>query len=174
VPVVSRRIVAALSITIALGGAGPRKSAPEPAKAIDLTKVTGRWYEIARTPNPNQKDCHGATTDWNAKGPGAYEVVQTCHKGAADGKARVMRAAAVPIDPDRHAKWKLSFFGGVIKQEYWLVDRADDHSWMLFGTNGGNYVWILSRRAQMPPAAKAEAVQRCRELGYDVGRLVFL
>jgi len=33
-------------------------------------------------------------------------------------------------------------------------------------TPGGNFVWLLSRKAVMDPAAKAQALARVKSLGY--------
>jgi len=170
-PASARAFVAALAL---LSAAVPAEAAaPQPRKPLELERLLGRWYEIARTPNPNQRDCQGATSDWIRKGPDRFEVVQTCRKGSPSGPARVMKCAATLVDAVTNAKWRLSFFGGAVKQEYWLIDRADDHSWMLFGTPGGNYVWILSRRPVMSDAGRQEALGRAQQLGYDIRRLVF-
>jgi apolipoprotein D and lipocalin family protein len=60
----------------------------------------------------------------------------------------------------------MSFLGGLKKQEYWVLDCADDRSWAIMATPGGNYVWLLSRKAVMDPAAKTQALERVRALGY--------
>jgi apolipoprotein D and lipocalin family protein len=67
----------------------------------------------------------------------------------------------------------MSFFGGLVHQEYWILDHADDDSWALMGTPGGNYVWLLSRRPAMPPASLAAALARAESLGYTPSRLMY-
>lgn len=47
-----------------------------------------------------------------------------------------------------------------------MLDRADDQSWAIMATPGGNYVWLLSRRADMPSDIRAAALSRVRALGY--------
>jgi apolipoprotein D and lipocalin family protein len=66
----------------------------------------------------------------------------------------------------QNTRFKMSFLGGLKKQEYWVLDRADDQSWAIMATPGGNYVWLLSRDAVMSPAAKAAALDRVKALGY--------
>lgn len=156
-----------------LMGTAPALAAPSPpAEKIELTKMTGRWYEVARTPNAMQKACEAATADWTRAGAG-YSVVQTCRRGAPDGPKKEWKASATPVDPVKNAKFKLSFFGGVMNQEYWVLDHRTDQGWLIMGTPGGNYVWLLSKAPQLTAAVRAQAIARIKQLGYDTSKLEF-
>ena len=146
--------------------------APEPVREVELTKMTGRWYEVARTPNAMQKDCEAATSDWALDGKG-YDVVQTCRRGSPDGPKKEWKASAAITDPVKKAKFKLSFFGGVVNQEYWILDHRTDQGWLIMGTPGGNYVWLMSKAPQLAASARSQALARIRQLGYDVSKLEF-
>ncbi len=156
---------------VALLGAAPAFAGPSPPDSrIELTKMTGRWYEVARLPNKTQKDCQGGTSDWVRAGDG-YSVVQACHKGALSNPATEWKAKAKVIDPKTNARIKMSFFGGMLSQEYWVLDHKSD--WLILGTPNGNYMWLMSQRPVLSAQAKAQAVARVRQLGYDVSRLEF-
>jgi len=43
------------------------------------------WYEIARPPNGNQKDCHAPTSRFTPARGGKYLMTQTCRKGSPGG-----------------------------------------------------------------------------------------
>jgi len=43
------------------------------------------------------------------------------------------------------------------------LDRADDDSWAVMATPGGNYVWLLSRRPSLPPKVEAAALARVHD-----------
>ncbi|MFT4935268.1 MAG: apolipoprotein D and lipocalin family protein [Pseudoalteromonas distincta] len=169
-----RRLAPGLVLAAALLAAAPMASAaaPEPASRVELTKMTGRWYEVARTPNAMQKACEAATADWTRTGAG-YSVVQTCRRGAPDGPKKEWKASATPVDPVKNAKFKLSFFGGVMNQEYWVLDHRTDEGWLIMGTPGGNYVWLLSKAPQLTAAVRAQAIARIKQLGYDTSKLEF-
>jgi len=153
-------IAASLLATQALAAAQP------PSKPVSAGFYTGKWYEIARTPNSGQRDCQAATTQFTDKGANGFTVVQICRKGSASGPAKTFNTTGAIVAGTQNAKFKMSFLGGLKKQEYWVLDRADDQSWAIMATPGGNFVWLLSRQAVMAPAAKAEALARVKALGY--------
>jgi apolipoprotein D and lipocalin family protein len=146
-------------------------AAPEPQKPVDPSRYTGRYYEIARFANANQRDCHAPTYDWSAGKDGGLTIALTCRRGSPAGKASVRRASARIIDTRTNAKMKVSFMGGVASAEYRVIDHAPN--WVLMGTSGGNYLWLLSRTPELPAAARDAAVARAKSLGYDVSRFEF-
>jgi apolipoprotein D and lipocalin family protein len=164
------RVLAALALSLAL--ALPAfAAAPEPKKPVDPARFAGRWYEVARLPSPYQKDCWASTFDWSRNKDGTLDVLLTCRQGSAEGKAKTQRAKARVLDKT-NAKMKVSFMGGLASAEYRVLDRAEDYSWILLGTSGGRYLWVLSSRPALPAAARAEAVARAAALGYPTARLI--
>jgi apolipoprotein D and lipocalin family protein len=168
-----RNTARALTLAVGLVLAAPALAAPPPpAQKIELTKMTGRWYEVARLPNKTQKDCQGGTSDWVRAGEG-YSVVQTCHKGSLAAPPTEWKAKATVLDTATNAKFKMSFFGGLISQEYWVLDAHNDQGWLILGTPGGNYMWLMSQRPVLSSTIKAQAISRIKQLGYDANRLEF-
>ncbi|OYX90698.1 MAG: lipocalin [Caulobacter sp. 35-67-4] len=164
-PIPSGALACALVLGVmagtALAGARP------PAKPVSAEFYSGKWYEIARTPNSGQRDCEAASTQFTSTGANGFKVVQICRKGSATGEAKTFNTTgAIVAATPRNAKFSMSFLGGLKKQEYWVLDRADDQSWAIMATPGGNYVWLLSRKAVMSPAARDAALARVRALGY--------
>lgn len=159
-PMILAATLLATTPTVALSAAQP------PSKPVSAAFYTGKWYEIARTPNSGQRDCQAATTQFTDKGAGGFTVVQICRKGSASGAAKTFNTTGTIVSGTQNAKFKMSFLGGLKKQEYWVPDRAEDQSWAIMATPGGNFVWLLSRDAVMSPAAKAQALARVKALGY--------
>jgi apolipoprotein D and lipocalin family protein len=159
------------ALALALIGSPALAGAPQPTNKVELTKMTGRWYEIARFHNNRQKDCFGAFAEWVRTGQG-FQVTNTCRKGAVTGPVQTVRASAKVVDPATNAKVKMTFMR-IIGQEYWILDRAPDHSWFILATPGGNHVWLFARQAQMPASVRSQAVARIQQLGYDTGKLLF-
>lgn len=155
-----------------LAATGAAATAPAPRKVVEIERFAGRWYELARTPNDNQKDCWAATIELQRSGR-ALSFVQTCRRGTPDGPTRRWRGAVDIIDAATGAKLRMSFFAGLLRQEYWVLDRADDYSWAVVGTPGGNYVWLFSRKPGLAAPERDRLLQRVRDLGYDTGKLQF-
>lgn len=170
----NRRSFGSLALLGALAVAGVAQAgAHQPVRPVSSDLYSGRWYEIARTPNTMQKDCQGATSDFQGFADGAFTVVETCHRGSPAGPARTIKARAKIVTASGNTRFKMSFFGGLIHQEYWILDHAADDSWAVMATPGGNYVWLLSRRPSLPPSVQAAALARVNALGYALSRLVF-
>ena len=137
---------------------------PEPAKAVDFERYRGLWYEYARYENRFERGCEGVTAEYARRSDGLISVVNTCRKGAPDGRAKAARGRAKPAGDAKGAKLEVSFFGPFFG-DYWVLDRADDYSWSIVGEPSGRYLWILTREPS-PPAGPA-LVARASSLGYD-------
>jgi apolipoprotein D and lipocalin family protein len=143
------------------------ESAPEPRRAIEIERFMGRWYEIVRTPNTRQRNCHGAYQVWAKKGDGTFDIDQVCHARERNGPARHVDTAARIVDPATNAKFEASFFGGLIRRQYWVIDRADDYGWMIASTADGKFVALMARAPGLPAARHAALKARMRALGFD-------
>ena len=160
-------LAASLAATpvLALAGAQP------PSKPVAAAFYSGKWYEIARTPNSGQRNCEAPTTEFTAKTADTFAVRQVCRRDTATGKAKTFNTSGKIVAGSENAKFSMNFLGGLKKQDYWVLDRAEDESWAIMATPGGNFVWLLSRRPVMDEAAKAAALARVKALGYE--KLVF-
>lgn len=151
-------------------------AAPPPTEAVSAGFYSGRWYEIARVPNLGQRGCQAPRSEFTPIGgkgdvafiatTGEFAVRQVCRQGSANGPVKVFSTKGRVLPGSRNARFEMVFLGGVKTQEYWVLDTAPDGAWAIMGTPGGNYVWLLSRRAVLPEATRAAAVGRIRALGY--------
>ena len=151
----------------------PPKAASQPAKAVAPNLYTGRWYEIARTPNSMQADCQAATTDFSGWASGAFKAVQTCHKGAPTGPTKVIKVDGKVLPASQNAKIQLGMLGGLVSQEYWILDHADDNRWLIMSTANQRYVWLMSRAPVLNAADKAQAMARLQQLGFSLAHMAF-
>ena len=163
-----RTVLAALGLSLVMASSA-FAAAPAPKKPIQFDRMMGRWYEVARTANDRQKGCHSAYADW-VKAGSKVTVTNHCRKGSPTGPDNVFKATAKLVDAAR-ARISMAFFLGAVNQEYWILDHADDYSWSIMATPGGNYVWIFSRQKTLPAAQRDALVARVKALGYPVGKL---
>jgi apolipoprotein D and lipocalin family protein len=162
-----------LSFAAAIVTAAWASLPPQPAKALDTSRFIGRWYEVARMPNKIQSDCVASLADWTHGDGDHFNVIQTCHTETPSGPTKVWKATGHIVDPVTNAKFRMSFFGGLISQEYWVLDRGDDYSWLILSTPNPKFMWIFARHSAIAPAQKAALVSRVRAMGYDVATLVY-
>lgn len=152
--------------------ATPATAGVEPSKPVELSRMAGRWYEIARVPNKLQNGCVASAADWKPQ-PTGFTVTQSCHKGGPDGPLSLWKAKATVADTRTNAKFHMTFFGGVIAQDYVVLDHRPDQGWLVLATANGRYLWLMSQKPSLPAVFKAQALARIRQMGFDVGRLEF-
>src|SRR4051812_44888334 len=169
---IQRTALAALAACSMLAPAIGAQAAPEPTKRIEISQMMGRWYEVARVPNALQKGCQAGASDWAPAAKG-FAVVQSCHKGAPNGPLSVWKAKATVADPATNARLRMSFFGGVVTQNYVVLDHRPDQGWLALATADGKYLWLMSTKPTLPAAVKTQALARIRQLGFDTARLEF-
>jgi apolipoprotein D and lipocalin family protein len=165
-----KRLIVSVAALGAVLAAAPAIAA-EPVEKVELTSMMGRWYEVARVPNQLQRGCTGGASEWTRTKDG-FSVVQSCHKGAPDGPVSQWRAKARVSDPS-NTKFKMSFFGGLVSQDYQVLDHHPGEGWLILSTNDRRYVWLMAQQPILPAASKAQAIARMRQLGIDPGRLEF-
>ena len=126
-------------------------------ESVDIDRYLGRWYEIARFPNSFEEGCEGVTAEYELRNDGLISVVNTCRKGATDGKAKVAKGRARVADETTNAKLEVSFFGP-FWGDYWILYLAEDYSLSLVGEPSGRYLWILSRTPEISPEQRQAAI----------------
>jgi apolipoprotein D and lipocalin family protein len=165
---IMKRSVAGFALAVGLAGAA-QAAAPTPQKPVDMDRLMGRWYEILRTPNDNQKNCYAAYQEWAHKGE-AYTVRQVCHRDSPEGREGVMGVSAKPINAQA-TEFEASFFGGIVRARYWITDHADDYSWMIATTEDGHFPKLLARAPTLPAAQQESLKQRMAHLGFNTEKL---
>ena len=172
------RIVIALAtiFTVSACASPPVNRSPaaalETVSSVDLDRYLGRWYEIARFENRFERNCEGVTADYSRRDDGLIEVLNTCRKGAPDGKASIARGRARIADEVTNAKLEVSFFGP-FWGDYWILDLTSDYSRSIVGEPSGRYLWILSRTPTISENSLQEVISKLQALGYETSALYF-
>ena len=142
----------------------------ETVKLVDLTRYTGKWYEIAKIPNRFQDHCDRNTTATYALLPdGRISVINQCteidgSEDSAEGLARV-------VDTGSNARLEVSFFSifgwHLFWGDYWIIGLDEDYQYVVVGTPSRKYGWILSRQKKMSEIQLNLAYDILRRQGYD-------
>ncbi len=164
------RIPALVLLLISGSTFGTGRDLPPPTvPKVDLARYMGDWHEIARLPNPFQKQCLQTTAKYTLTGDGKFSVVNGCltPKGTwkeATGRARV-------VDATTGSKLEVTFFWPFYG-DYWVLDLDSDYRWALVGTPDRKYLWVISRTPTLDPALLDRILGRARTLGFDLAKLI--
>lgn len=146
--------------------------------SVDLTRYTGKWYEIARLPNTFQKKCVSeVAADYSLIEGNQLMVVNQCRLSngelsKAEGKARLASEGG------QTSKLKVRFAPAwlswvpAVWGDYWVIDLASDYSYSVVGTPDRRYLWVLSRTPQMDAGTFEKLTRRAAEKGFDVSKLL--
>ncbi|MCL4179382.1 MAG: lipocalin family protein [Verrucomicrobia bacterium] len=154
-----------------------RVDAPVTAEAVDLSRYTGRWYEIARLPMPFQKANEAAIAEYGANPDGTISVHNIAVRP--DGSQREIRGYAKVLNPPENTKLTVRFktwFGPLIPVpkdgNYWILHLDEDYEEAIVGTPNRKYLWLLARTPMIPEACYEALVARASQLGFDTSRLL--
>lgn len=166
-----RPLLLALVLLAACGTAyRDRDIAMSTEQDFDVSRYLGTWYEIARFPVPFQTGCTATKATYGALDEDSITVLNQCHKGTTDGPLRQIAGTADVVGPGR---LKVQFASvPFIRADYWVLWVDDGYNTAVVGVPNGRAGWILARTPQITPHKRAEAENRLRAAGYDVGALI--
>ncbi len=159
-------LIAVLS-TVALGC----QNEPLDVARVDLSRMQGKWFEIAKLPRPSQAGCTGTTAEYTLKSATELLVVNECHEGSLQGAVKRVAARAVANDAAVPAKLSLDF--GFAYGDYWIVELGDDYEYAVVGHPTRDYLWILSREKTLPQSTLDAVLERAKAKGFPVGILTY-
>ena len=143
---------------------------PEPAKAVDLQKYLGRWYEIARYEAPFQEGCEAVTADYSVRPDGTIKVLNSCRRERLEAPVESAAAQAYVVADSQNAKLRVSFFWPFFG-DYWVLDHGAAYDWSIVGEPSGRYLWLLFRAPHPTEALEKTVKARAANMGYDLGLL---
>jgi len=160
------------TMLLAVPPPGSTSQAPmQVVPSVDLTRYAGKWHEIARLPNRFQPDCASDTTaSYTLRPDGKITVVNACRNSqgrlkSATGTARLAGGQ------EPNTKLKVTFFWP-FSGNYWIIDLDPDHGWAVVGEPDRKYLWVLSREPRLDEALYRRILDRAKQQGYHVGRVV--
>jgi apolipoprotein D and lipocalin family protein len=143
---------------------------PEPAKAVDLQKYLGRWYEIARYEASFQKGCEAVTADYSLRPDGKIKVLNSCRRERLDAPVESAEGQAYVVDGSQNAKLRVSFFWPFYGN-YWVLDHGEAYDWSIIGEPSGRYLWLLFRAPHPTEGLEKTVKAHAADMGYDLGLL---
>ncbi|WP_165967407.1 lipocalin family protein [Luteimonas aestuarii] len=149
----------------------------ETAAHVDLGRYLGRWFEIARLPNPHQSDeCTDVRIDYTLDEQGALRFSRSCINP--DGLSRIDGGRLTTKDVGR-AKLSVSFVPDSLRwlpfthRDYWILRIDEDYTMALIGARNRRRLWLLSRARQPDPGLRDEFLAHAERQGFDLTALLY-
>lgn len=150
-------------------------SIPKNAKAVDnfdVNKYLGTWYEIARFDFRFEKDLDNASAQYSLNEKGNVDVLNSGYNVVkkewkkADGLAKFRGDKTT-------AELKVSFFGPFYSG-YNVISLDDNYNYALVAGKNLDYLWILSRKKEIPESIKTKYLKLATDIGYDTSKFIWV
>lgn len=152
---------------------GKRQPPPETVARVDLDRLMGTWFEVARLPNleadgPGQ--CSVDVTATYARHADGGITVQTVAYNARAGMRRSeVNGRLRPADPSG-SKLILRFFK-LIRGDLWVLGLDSEYRWALMGTPSRRRLWLIARAPRIASDDYDRAMAIAAAQGYDTARV---
>ena len=140
-----------------------------PVAKIELKKYAGTWYSLYSIPTIFDKGSRETTTRYTLNSEGYYDVLTT-YKKPGDESVYSRKSKMFPSEKGQNGELKAQFIWP-IKVDYWIIELADDYSYVVVGHPEHKFLFIMSRSQKMPKNTYDEIVARCKAKGYEVSKL---
>ena len=136
---------------------------------VDVARYLGKWYEIARLPQSTQAGCTAVTAEYSLNEDGSVKVLNSCRLfNPSEGRLITISGKATPVDAS-NSKLEVSFFDGLQKGNYWVLELAEDYSYALVGEPSRSSLFVLSRSPQLAEEVYQKLLTFATDKhGYDV------
>jgi apolipoprotein D and lipocalin family protein len=154
-----------------------RRPVPRAVEHVDLKRYAGRWYEMARLPNAQEKHCVGdVTLQYLMRDDDHVEVIRKCRTAGGKmretrGVGRIRGGASIGRLEVRYAPAFFSFIPSVWK-DHWILGLGPDYTWAVVGMPSHEHLWILSRLPEMSTSSYQQALEVADGNGFDIRQLV--
>ena len=137
---------------------------------VDLESFMGTWYVVGYTPILVDGKAHNATEHYYLKSDGRIQTTYQYRQGSFDGPLKTFQPTGFVYNKETNSEWRMQFVWP-FKAEYRIVHLDDAYQYTIVGRTKRDYVWIMSRQADISEAKYQQLVQRVAELGYDTAKL---
>lgn len=171
------RAIVGMALVLATSAAVQAEPAPlQTVPSVDVPRYMGTWHEIAKYPNWFQRKCASSTqANYTLQTDGRVQVLNRCKNDKGEwtealGAARQIGEPTSPRLKVRFAPEWLSFIP-LVWGDYWIIDLDADYQWVVVSEPRREYLWILSRTPQMPPATYQALLAKLKTRGFELDRI---
>jgi apolipoprotein D and lipocalin family protein len=141
-----------------------------PVPEVDIMLYAGKWYSLLSIPRFFNKHWRHTIETYVIHPDGYYAVFAT-YKVVNEEEIKYFRSKLSAVRGSKNTQFKLQTFWP-FKDDYWVIELAEDYSYAVVGHPELKTLNIMSRRPDLPEDLLASIILRCRKKGYDTSMLV--
>ena len=142
----------------------------KPLSNVDYRSFEGKWYSLYSIPTLMDKNWRQTTETYTLQEGDHFDVYTTYHKeGKPEEQSITSKLFFDEGKPDGDMKAQ---FLWPFKIGYWIIELAEDYSYVVVGHPDEKYLFIMAREPKMEADLLVHIIERCREKGYNVSELV--
>lgn len=143
----------------------------KPVEKVDIKRFSGRWYSLYSIPTPFDKGSRETTTNYTWNAGKEYMDVVTTYKKPDNEDIHSIKSKLFQVEGSNHSEMKAQFLWP-FKVDYWVVDLADDYSYVVVGHPDHKFLFIMSRKPGIDKKTYDMLISKCKAMGYPVEKLV--
>lgn len=166
-----KKILLIVPISLLFISCSTKQNLPlDTVKYVDIQKYQGKWYEIARFEHFFEKGCKNVTATYEIREKNEIKVINKCTM-IDTNKTKEAFGVAYATD-NTNSKLKVSFFRPFYG-DYWILDLADDYSYVAVGTPSREYLWILSRTKTIDNEVKNKLLTKLQQAHFKTQNFIW-
>jgi apolipoprotein D and lipocalin family protein len=170
-----RRLLSALFLGAALWLAGCSTAPPAGVRVVtpfDVNRYLGTWLEVARLDHRFERGLSRVSATYRLNADGSLKVLNRGYN-ADKGEWSEAEGRALFTGDANTGSLKVSFFGPFYGG-YHVIALDPAYRWaMVIGPNP-DYLWILSREAQLPPGVRERLLAQAAQAGVNTAELIWV
>lgn len=144
----------------------------QPVKPFEVERYLGKWYEIARLDHSFERGLSSVTADYTLRPEGGIRVINRGYSSAEQKWEQAEGRAFFVKDSDT-GYLKVSFFGPFYGS-YVIFELDQDYQYAFVSGPNRDYLWLLSRQPVISESLRQHFIDRARQNGFDVDKLIFV
>lgn len=167
------RLIQVFLLSLVLSGCLGMPERVTPVKQFELNRYLGKWYEIARLDHSFERGLDRVTATYSLREDGGVSVVNRGYSSKGDGW-KVAEGKAYFVNNKDEGYLKVSFFGPFYGSYVIFELDKENYNYAFVSGPDTSYLWLLSKTPTLPQELIDKFIQRSKELGFDVNKLIFV
>ena len=140
----------------------------ETAPLVELDRFMGDWFVQGHIPASSEKNAYNGVESYAREGSGKILTSYVFRDGGFDADIEIMEPTGYVLDRETGAEWGMRFaWWFPFKLEYLVAYVDDAYSETIIARTKRDYVWIMTRDAEISDERYAALLERVAAMGYD-------